>query len=394
MDANSVCIGSIGSDGGVSFGGVTREVIPGVRGGVCMLFALVAGVMAPGIAPEKLPMDDPAGGVRGSFGVVPATAGGFVPKRGPGTTLEPGVAGPSAASGLGTKPNAPGLIPANRLGVVMVAGLVASWAVDVVLGFGAGPLSVKPIQPDDGAPGVAAVPVAKAEEGLLLTGTPFVVSSGGVLGLATVDGSAALMASSTEDSNFVIGGGVNLASAGDGDGEGALAPPSHCPNGVFGDAGRGLAEADFSPLTPSSSPPDTGAFARGELRSGRVLGLPRLLLELGDGDGEREGDGSEGVGSAAGVCVCNDAGTVDGDPGGVVVRVREVDDGSGSGSGGDVNCTLTTGLSALGVLEGERDFGKGMVVGSASEGVGTSVSSSSDSGTCSSSSCSSSSCSS
>jgi hypothetical protein len=83
-----------------------------------------------------------------------------------------------------------------------------------------------------------------------------------------------------------------------------------------------------------------------------------------------------------------------------VVRVREVDDGSGSGSGsvsgsgGDVNCTLTTGLSALGVLEGERDFGKGMVVGSASEGVGTSVSSSSDSGTCSSSSCSSSSCSS
>ena len=289
-DANSVCIGSIGSDGGVSFGGVMRGVIPCVRGGVCTLFALVAGVMAPSTAPDKLPMDDPAGGVRGSFGVVPGTAGGLVPNRGPGTT---GAAGASVlGSGFGIRLNAPGLIPENRLGGVIVAGLVASCAVDAVLGFGAVPLSEKPIQDDVGAGAVAAAAVPKAEEGLLLRGTPFVVSSGGVLGLATAD--EGLIAWSADNSNF-IGGGVNPTSAGDG--EGALPMPSNCPNGVFGDAGRGLTEAGFSPLTSSSSPPDTGAFARGELRTGRVLGLPRLLLELGDGDGEREGDGSVGVGS-------------------------------------------------------------------------------------------------
>ena len=73
-----------------------------------------------------------------------------------------------------------------------------------------------------------------------------------------------------------------------------------------------------------------------------------------------------------------------------MLRVREVVDGSGSGSGRDINWTSTTGLSAFGVLEGERDFGKGMAVGSALERVGTSVSSLSDSGACScSSSCSS-----
>lgn len=47
-------------------------------------------------------------------------------------------------------------------------------------------------------------------------------------------------------------------------------------------------------MTSSSSPPDTGVFARGELRSGRVLGLLRLVLELGDG--VSAGDGSVGVG--------------------------------------------------------------------------------------------------
>jgi hypothetical protein len=113
------------------------------------------------------------------------------------------------------------------------------------------------------------------------------VSSGGDFGLGIKDGGTALVAWSTDDSIFV-GGGV---------GEGALTLPSNFPNGVFGDAGRGLSEAGFSPLTSSSSPPDTGAFASGELRSGRVLGLPRLLLEeLGDGDGVWEGDGSMGVG--------------------------------------------------------------------------------------------------
>ena len=97
-----------------------------------------------------------------------------------------------------------------------------------------------------------------------------------------------------------------------------MAPVSHCPNGVFGDAGRGLSEGKFSPLTSSSSPPDTGVFARGELRSGRVLGLPRPVLETGDG--VSDGEGSVGIGC------CNDNGSLDGDPGGVVLRIREVDD--------------------------------------------------------------------
>jgi len=207
----------------------------------------------------------------------------------------------------------------------VTAGLVASSAVDFVSGFEAAPLCEKPIQPDVGgggvtvAPvareevgsllggvpfvgssggviglgiqpdvgggGVTVAPVAREEVGLLLGGVPFVGSSGGVIGLGIIDGGAALAAVwSTDDSNLIKGGV----------GEGALALPSHCPNGVFGDAGRGLSEAGFSPLTSSSSPPDTGAFARGELRSGRVLGLPRpLLVEFEDGDGDSEGD-SEG----------------------------------------------------------------------------------------------------
>ena len=254
---------------------------------VITLFALVAGVTARGIAPDKSPKGDPVAGGRGSLAVVPAK--GFVPKREPGTTLESSSAGASVlASGLDRRPDALGLIPPNGLGVlgvVVVAGLVAP-SVGVVSGFGAVELIEKPIQPV-----VAAAPMA--EEGLLLTGIPFVVSNGGVIGLGIIDGSGALTAWSTEDSSFVGGGSGNLISAGDG--EGALAPPSHCPNGVFGDAGRGLSD---SPLTSSSSPPDTGTFARGELRSGRVLGLLRLLLELGDGDDddEREGDGRGGVG--------------------------------------------------------------------------------------------------
>jgi hypothetical protein len=99
-------------------------------------------------------------------------------------------------------------------------------------------------------------------------------------------------------------------------------PASHCPNGAFGDADRGLSKEGFSPLTSSSSPPDTGAFARGELRSGRVLGRPRLALELGDG--VSEGDGSVGVGCCRGVC--NDNPPFDGDPGGVVLFARVVND--------------------------------------------------------------------
>src|SRR6266849_8711074 len=109
--ANSICIGTIGSVEGASFGGVIRE--PGVREGVSTSSALVAGVMTPDIAPGKLPKaDGPVAGVRGSLGVVvPETAGGFVPKRGPGATLESGPTGASVP--------ASGLIPANKLGVVV-----------------------------------------------------------------------------------------------------------------------------------------------------------------------------------------------------------------------------------------------------------------------------------
>lgn len=229
-DANSICIGTIGSAEGVSFGGVIREVAPGVREG------------------------------------------------GPGVTLESSVAGaPVPASGL---------VLASRLGVVVVAGLAASSAVGFVSGFRPEPPSEKPVQPEPSAGGVEAGPVTREDVGLMLA-VPFAVSSGGDFGLGIKDGGTALVVWSTDDSNFV-GGGV---------GEGAVVPPSHFPNGAFGDAGRGLCEVDFSPLTSSSSPPDTGAFASGELRSGRVLGLPRLLLvELGDGDGDWEGDGSMGVG--------------------------------------------------------------------------------------------------
>lgn len=216
--ANSICIGTIGSAEGVSFGGVIKEIAPGVRSGVS------------------------------------AAAGASIP--------------------------ASGLIPANRLGGVIVAG----FAVDFASGFGPEPPSEKPIQLELGAGGVAAGPVTREE---VLRGVPFAMSGGGDFGPGTKGGRTALVAWSTGGSN-IVGGGV---------GEGALALPSHFPNGVFGDAGRGLSEEGFSPLTSSSSPPDTGAFARGELRSGRVLGLPRLLLvELGDGDGVWEGEGSMAVG--------------------------------------------------------------------------------------------------
>ena len=106
-------------------------------------------------------------------------------------------------------------------------------------------------------------------------------------------------------------------------------------------------------------------FARGELRSGRVLGLPKLIADAGDGEseGEGEGEGSAGVGCWRGVC--NDRDSLDGDPGGVVVRTCSgvIDDGS-------VGCTLIEGLSAFGVLEGERDAGSGTFVGSTSLSLG------------------------
>lgn len=162
-----------------------------------------------------------------------------------------------------------------------------------------------------------------------------------------------------------------MLSAGDGDGNGGNVLASHWPNGGFGDAGCGLSEAGFSPLTSSSSPPDTGVFARGELRTGRVLGLPKLTAEAGDG--VSEGEGRVGVGCWRGVC--NDRDSFDGDPGGVVVRTCS----------GSVDCTLIEGLSAFGVLEGERDSGSGTFVGSSSSSLGGTSSSASPVPSCSSS---------
>jgi hypothetical protein len=92
------------------------------------------------------------------------------------------------SSSLSIKLDAPGLIPANRLGVVMAAGSAASSAANVVSDFGA---SGKPIEPVVGAGAVAAAPAAKAGGGLLLREGPFVASSGGVFGLTIVDEDAA-----------------------------------------------------------------------------------------------------------------------------------------------------------------------------------------------------------
>ena len=178
-------------------------------------------------------------------------------------------------------------------------------------------------------------------------------------------------------------GSVGIPSAGDGNGGNAL-PPSHWPNRGFGDAGCGLSEAGFSPLTSSSSPPNTGVFARGELRSGRVLGLPKLAAEAGDGVSEDEGEGSVGVGCWRGVC--NDRDSFDGDPGGVVVRNCS---GGEAFDDGSVDCTLIEGRSAFGVLkgvlEGERDSGSGTFVGSSSSSLGGTSSSASPVPSCSSS---------
>jgi hypothetical protein len=219
--------------------------------------------------------------------------------------LESGADGASVlGSGFGMRPSVPGFIPLNRLGTVVIASS----------GFGAPP-SENPLQFGVGTGTFVIAGVAKGDEGLSLGAVPFAASSGGVFGLAVADEAGAFPARSTKGSAWV-GGDINLASAGEG--EGALEPVSHCPNGVFGDAGRGLSEGGFSPLTSSSSPPDTGVFARGELRSGRVLGLPRPTLEAGDG--VSDGEGSVGIGCS------KDDGSLDGDPGGVVLRMHEVDD--------------------------------------------------------------------
>jgi hypothetical protein len=83
--------------------------------------------------------------------------------------------------------------------------------------------------------------VAEEKEGLLLRAAPFVVASGGrVMGLSFAGG-AILLDWSIQGSTLTTG---------------VVA---------LGDAGRGFWAVGFSPLTSSSSPPDTGVFARGEL---------------------------------------------------------------------------------------------------------------------------------
>lgn len=190
---NSTCMGCIG---GVSFGGVTRESDPGVRGGVpSTLFALEASVVAPGIVVTgKFAKGSPVAGARGSLGMVPETAGGFVPRRKPGMGLESGaVGGSTLGPGFGMRLNAPGLIPGNRLGATVVTGFAASSAVDFVSGFTAAP-SEKPLKSSVGTGGVV------EEEGLLWRGTPFVVNSGSVFGIAIVDDITVLVGWSTTSS--------------------------------------------------------------------------------------------------------------------------------------------------------------------------------------------------
>ncbi|KAI9512958.1 hypothetical protein F5148DRAFT_560375 [Russula earlei] len=271
---NWTCIGCIGSCEGKSLDGVTSEGATWVRRVVlCTLLAPVAGVAAPGDPPTA---GDEVAGANGNLGVVPKTTGGFVPKRGPAVSLESVTGASEPGSGFGKRLNVPSLIPANGLGTAVVMGcFVASSVVDFVMGFGKAP-SEKLFKSSVGA-GVTTCAVAAEAEAVLSRGTPFVVSSGGVFGLAAADEDGALKGWSAKGSSLTGGSVVTMISAGGGEG-GALEAPSHCPNGVFGDAGRGLSEG-FSPLTSSSSPPDTGVFARGELRSGRVLGLPRLPAE-------------------------------------------------------------------------------------------------------------------
>ena len=273
-----------------------------MRGGVADLLPKpISGATAPGFAPGKVPKADPNPGAGEALVVAPRTTGGFVPKRGPDMNLESGAGSGASVLGstFGMRLNVPGFIPApNRLGGVIV-GFVAS-------------SSENPPKFSVGTGTLVTAGVGKEDEGLSSGAVLFVKSTGGVFGLAVTDEAGALNSWSTKGSTLA-GGGVNLASAGEG--EVALEEAvSHCPNGIFGDAGRGLSE---EPLTSSSSPPDTGAFARGELRSGRVLGLPRLVLEAGDG--VSDGEGSVGIGC------CNDNGSLDGDPGGVVLRKRTVD---------------------------------------------------------------------
>lgn len=293
---NSICMGFNGSPEGASFGGVRKGGAVGMRVGVLIaLFpsaAVIAGVTAPGFAPnESTTKGDPVAGASWTLAVAPKAVVGFDEKSAPGGGVAlVSAAGtiPATGSDFGMRLNAPlGLRLGNKLAAGVEAGLVASSAAGFASGFTMAPSEGPPkfsVGIGDATTG-AAVAEPKEEDAI-----PFASNGGGVFGLGIAEG-VALALWSTNGST-TGSGGVSLISAGDGDG--GIAPPSHWPNGALGDAGCGLTEVGFSPLTSSSSPPDTGVFARGELRSGRVLGLPKLIVEAGDG--ESEGEGSVGVG--------------------------------------------------------------------------------------------------
>jgi hypothetical protein len=156
-------------------------------------------------------------------------------------------------------------------------------------GFALAAPSEKPLWFSIGT-GAATIGAAEAEEeGLLVRA---------VMGLSFA-GRATLLDWPIKGSTLKAGV-VDLDS--EGDGEGGFLALSHCPMELW-EIGRCRSRFEgFSPLTSSSSPLDTGAFARGELRSGRVRGLPEPTSEA-----ECEFEGSVGVGCSKRVCNDNDS---------------------------------------------------------------------------------------
>ena len=102
----------------------------------------------------------------------------------------------------------------------------------------------------------------------------------------------------------------------------------------------------------SSGSKETGALAKGELRVGRVLGRPRPK--------------AGGGGLVLGTGIDGDFNGRDGVPGGVVLSSLpaedslDTEDSEGEGEG----VTRILGISSCGVVDGERDCGKGMLEGS------------------------------
>lgn len=138
-------------------------------------------------------------------------------------------------------------------------------------------------------------------------------------------------------------------------------------------SGWATGTAVLSVSSSSSGSKETGALAKGELRVGRVLGRPS---PKGGGEGLVVGTGVDedlngGDGSLTGV------------PGGVVLRSLpaedsvDTEDSEGEGEG----VTRILGISNCGVVDGERDCGKGMLAGSGGDERWSSSDSSPSSGT-------------